>query len=454
MLESSTIPFNAQFQSGLLHLLTVDYEFLRNVSDEFTSNILDAGESHIKLAKLILYVYKKTKRPLSIEILKNTILQGQKNKVYSDGDAFGMISVIDSGKSLSKSDYEYIKEKVYEFIKKQNMVLAFSKSISYFDNGDFDTVYSLIGDAYKKSFGKENSIGMNYVTELVCDRYLESPRKGLWSTGWPTLDGYLGGGLAKKECATILSPTGRGKTAVLCNLAVEAAKQKMRTLFITLEMSELQIAQRFDSIISGFSSKELVTMGDAKVTLQRKIDNSLKGCLPIIKGFDRGTLSLGGLETYLEKYSMEFGTPEVLVLDWLGCLKMPGGFEKKHEALAEVGDALVNLSRQFDCSLLTAHQTNRSAVGSDIYGYDSISESFASIFGFDVVLGLGSSNQAQDAGKRTLTILKSRVGPDSVYINLQGDRPDQSLTFKFTEAIPEEEESELLRSETKKNKSK
>ena len=147
---------------------------------------------------------------------------------------------------------------------------------------------------------------------------------------------------------------------------------------------------------------------------------------------------------------MEFGNPEVLIVDWLGCFKMPSGFDKKYEALAEVGDSLVNMSRQFDCSLLTAHQSNRSAVGNDIFGYDSISESFASIFGFDVVLGLGSSNKAMDAGRRTLTIQKNRFGPDSVYVNLQGNRPDQQLTFKFVEAIPEDEELELLSPDSKR----
>ena len=797
-MNPQTLPFNSQFQSGLLYCLIADYEFLRQVIEDLEPKLLDAGEAHIKLLKLILFIYKKTKRPLSVEIIKNTILQGQKNKLYTEGDAFGMNAIVDSGKSLTKHDFEYIKEKCFDFLKKQTMALAFAKSLDFFDNGDFDTVYSIIGEAYKKSFGKENSLGMNYAEQLVHDRYLESPRKGIWKTGWDTLDGYLGGGLAKKECTTILSPTGRGKchsantfilmsdgttkyiqdivigdklmgpdgksrnvlsttkgygelftvtpvkgtpytvndvhllslkttnskdnlnlfdgqvikpghtapifieaqalfksnktikhclkgwrpeavsfaneytdhiippyilgvwlgdgtstkpeisqmdnevvlefknyaktidseitpyfgitdrcpqwaikgkskfrealktlnlfsnkhipnsykmssiqdrlellaglldtdgslhyegydfvqkdkqlaedvvfiarslglaatiseceknikstgftgkywrvtisgdcdkipvrieykkaqprkqkknhlltgikiekagygdyygfeldgdkqyllgdwqvthnTAILCNLAVSAARQGMKTLFITLEMTELQIAQRFDSIISGYCSSDLVNISDAKVDLQNKIDRVFHNCLPIIKGFDRGTLSLGGLETYLEKYTMEYGEPDVLILDWLGCLKMPAGFDKKHEALAEVGDSLVNMSRQFNTSLLTAHQTNRSAVGADIYGYDSISESFASIHGFDVVLGLGSSNKAQDAGRRTLTIQKSRVGPDSVYVNLQGNTPSEPLTFKFVEAIPEEDEAELLSPETKKKK--
>ena len=761
-LTQQTLPFNNQFQSGLLYLLITDYEFLRSVVEDMNPKLLDAGEAHIKLLKLMLFLYKQHKRPLSIEIVKNVILQGQRGKIYTEGDAFGMISVLDSARSLTTHDFLFIKEKCFEFFKKQTMALAFAKAIDYFDANDFDSVYNIVGDAYKKSFGNEYNLGLDYCKELVHDRYLEAPRKGIWSTGFPTLDGYLGGGLAKKECATILSPTGRGKclgkntkiitydgtiklvqdiivgdklmgpdgksrnvlsvtsgqdqlykitptkgmpytvnsvhllslkttnsrdnlnifdgqvikpghkapifieaqalfksnktvkhclkgwrpeavsfeneyadhiippyilgvwlgdglsatnitthqsnqflvelqqlnlinnkhipnsykmssiqdrlellaglldtygslhytgydaiqkdkqlaedvvfiarslglaatiseceksikstgftskywrvtisgdcdkipvrmkykkaqprkqkknhlltgikiekagygdyygfeldgdkqyllgdwqvthnTAMLCNFAVSAIKQKQRTLFITLEMSELQIAQRFDSIISGFSAPELSTLSEAKVTLQQKIDKNLAGCLPIIKGFDRGTLSTGGLETYLEKFCIEHGPLDVMIVDWLGCLRMPSGFDKKHEALAEVGDTLVNMSRQFNCSLLTAHQTNRGAAGNDIYGYDAISESFASIFGFDVVLGLGSSNKAQEAGRRTLTVQKSRVGPDSVYVNIAGNKPNEPLTFKFEECIGDEEELELISPEQDKKK--
>ena len=69
---------------------------------------------------------------------------------------------------------------------------------------------------------------------------------------------------------------------------------------------------------------------------------------------------------------------------------------------------------------------------------------FSSLFGLDLVLGLGASNEAKDAGKRTLGILKSRMGPDSVQVKLIGDLPGHSLTFRFREAVAEDEEAELL----------
>jgi len=219
-------------------------------------------------------------------------------------------------------------------------------------------------------------------------------------------------------------------------------------------MSERQISQRFDSILSGFSPTELANLPEARVELQKKILTQLHGSHPIIKGFDRGRLTLEGFHTYLERYCMEFGFPDVVILDWVGCLKMPADIEKKHEALAELADGIINMSREFNCTMITAHQSNRSAVGNDIFGYASISESFSSLFGMDLVLTLGASDKAKDAGRRVLSIAKNRFGPDSVFITLQGSKATESLTFRFNEVPNEEEEAELLFPERKQKPNK
>jgi hypothetical protein len=450
-----TLPFDSKFQGGLLYLLTSDYDFLRNIINDFQAKYLDAGEAHIKLFKLIQMVWLKTKKPLTVNIIKNSIKALQDKGVYSDGDSFGMNNILDNGKLLAPSEQDYIKSNAYEFLKHQSMALAFAEGIDFYEKKDYDTVYSIMTKAYKKTFGIENSLGLDYINEPIHDKYNEPPRQGIWSTGFDGLNKFLeGGGFAKKECYTILSSTGRGKTAMLCNFAIAALKQGLKVLFVTLEMSEKQISQRFDAILSGFSPTELATMPEARVELSKQLATKLANCKPIIKGFDRGRLTLDGFHSYLERYCMEMGLPDVVILDWVGCLKMPSNVEKKHEALAELADGIINMSREFNCTILTAHQTNRSAVGSDIYGYDAISESFSSLFGMDVVLTLGASDKAKDAGRRVLSIAKNRFGPDSVFITLQGSKATESLNFRFREVPNEEEEAELLCPERKNAKEK
>jgi len=797
-MEKYSLPFDAKFQSGLIYLLITDYEFLRSVVDDLEPGHFDAGESHIKLFKLVKKVFAGSRKPLTLSIVQNYILKLQESKFYSDGDAFGLRAVIDAGKNLIPVELEYVKSNCIDFLKKQSMAIAFSQALDSFEKSDYDALYSQIGDAYKKSYTIGTDFGLDYSKQLVTDRYSIPPRSGIWSTGFPIFDGFIGGGFAKKESHSFISATGRGKchgkstkiitydgtikmvqdivvgdklmgpdgksrnvlsttsgksdlykitpvkgdpyvvndvhllslkvtknshnlnlvngnkvlnnqeepvfieaqdfykesktvkhclkgwrpeavsfenehtnhiippyilgvwlgdgtsrepkitqldnevvqefktyalnintkatpyygtnekcpqwsikgksdfrtglkqlnlinnkhipmsykmtsiqnrlellaglldtdgslhydgydfvqknksiaedvvfiarslglaanmsectktikatgfsgqywrvtisgdcsiipvrlaykkaagrqqkknvlrtgisiekagygdyygfeidgdkqfllgdwqvthnTALLCNLAVSALRQKKKTLFITLEMSKEQIAQRFDSIICGFSSGELATMPEARIELQRELNQRLHGISPIIKEFNRGQLSINGLRNYLDKYIMEYGYPDVVVLDWLGCMKMPSGIDKKHEAVGQVADEVINMSREYNCTIINAQQSNRSAVGNDSFGYDSVSSSFESLFGQDGVYTLGASDKAKDAGRRTLTVAKNRNGPDSVFVSLQGDLPTKPLTFKFRECVLEEEESTLLKEPAYKKK--
>lgn len=451
-MEKYSLPFDAKFQSGLIYLLITDYEFLRSVVDDLEPGHFDAGESHIKLFKLVKKVFAGSRKPLTLSIVQNYVLKLQESKFYSDGDAFGLRAVIDAGKNLIPVELEYVKSNCIDFLKKQSMAIAFSQALDSFEKSDYDALYSQIGDAYKKSYTIGTDFGLDYSKQLVTDRYSIPPRSGIWSTGFPIFDGFIGGGFAKKESHSFISATGRGKTALLCNLAVSALRQKKKTLFITLEMSKEQIAQRFDSIICGFSSGELATMPEARIELQRELNQRLHGISPIIKEFNRGQLSINGLRNYLDKYIMEYGYPDVVVLDWLGCMKMPSGIDKKHEAVGQVADEVINMSREYNCTIINAQQSNRSAVGNDSFGYDSVSSSFESLFGQDGVYTLGASDKAKDAGRRTLTVAKNRNGPDSVFVSLQGDLPTKPLTFKFRECVLEEEESTLLKEPAYKKK--
>lgn len=788
------IPFSKKFQAGLLVLMIRDFDFLRLVEGEISVKYLDAGEAYLKLLKLIKAQYTNSKKPLTIDIMRNVLVKLEKASIITEPEAFGINSVIDLGLTLTHSEIEYVKDSAFDFFKKQVVARSVADSIGFLDRNDYDSIYEVVTAAYKKSFSVGESIGINYLTSPVIDRYSEPPRLNIWSSGFDKLDNYIEGGFARSECYTVLSATGRGKclgintpvimangtikkvqeivigdklmgpdgksrnvlstttgksdlyriiptkgesyivndvhllslkmtsgsrnlnladgtwykagtttpifvkakdfynsnktvrhclkgwrpsavsfdnehtnhiippyilgvwlgdgtsakpsitqiennevvdafrdyatslgysitehkdsrnncseyrltdagkgnpnrftenlkildlfnnkhipksyklssiqdrlellaglldtdgylhdsmyefiqkdkqlaedvvficrslgfaanisecekgikstgftgkywrvsisgdcnyipcrvkykqaqprkqkknhlltgiqieqagygdyygfeidgdrqfllgdwqathnTALLCNFGVAGLRAKKRVLFITLEMSEKQICHRFDSIICGFSSSEIANSGEVQTNLVKTLGGYTAA--PYVKGFPRGSLTIPALRTYLDRFQNEIWKPDVVMLDWLGCLKLGSGSDKRHEQLAEAADELVNISREYEITLITAHQTNRSAVGVDTFNYSSVSESFSSLFGLDLVLSLGSTEEAKDAGKRTLGVLKNRMGPDSVKINLQGDLPGHSLTFRFREAIEEDEAKELL----------
>ena len=436
------IPFSKKFQAGLLVLMIRDFDFLRLIEAELSTKYLDAGEAYLKLLKLIKGQYTQTKKPLTVDIIRNVLIRLESISALTEPEVYGINSVIDLGLTLTHSEVEYVKASAFDFFKKQVVARAVSESIGFLENNDYDGIYDVVSKAYKKSFSVGESIGINYLTSPVIDRYSEPPRLGMWSSGFPKLDEYIGGGFAKSECYTVLSSTGRGKSSLLCNFSVSALRQKKKVLFITLEMSEKQMCHRFDSIISGFSSSEIASSGEVQTNLVKSLSGFT--ATPYVKYFCRGSLTISALRTYLDRFQNEVWKPDVIIVDWIGCLKFKTTSDKRHEQIAEAADELVNISREYEVSLLTAHQTNRSAVSQDTFDYSSVSESFASLFGMDIVLSLGASGEAKDAGKRTLGVLKNRFGNDSVSVKLIGNLPGQSLTFKFRELIGEEEETELL----------
>ena len=436
------LAMSKKFQAGLLVLMIRDFDFLRLIEPDISTKYLDAGEAYIKLLRIIKERYGKAKKPLTVDTIRNVLIKLESIQVLTNPEVHGINSVIDLGLTLTHSEIEYVKETAFDFLKKQVVARSVSDSIGFLEKNDYDSIYDVISVAYKKSFSVGESIGINYLASPVIDRYSEPPRLGIWSSGYDKLDNYIEGGFATKECYTVLSPTGRGKTALLCNFGVAALRAKKRVLFITLEMSDKQICHRFDSIICGFSATEIANSGEVQTNLVKTLNGYTAA--PYIKEFCRGSLSLSSLRTYLDRFNNEVWKPDVVILDWLGCLKFKETYEKRHEQMAEAADELVNISREYEVTLITAHQTNRSAVSQDSFDYGSVSESFSSLFGLDLVLGLGASNEAKDAGKRTLGILKSRMGPDSVQVKLIGDLPGHSLTFRFREAVAEDEEAELL----------
>lgn len=447
-MEKQTIqlPFNKKFQAGLIVAMIKDYDFYRNISDDLLPSYLDAGQAHIKLLKIVKGTASIYKKPLTIDIIRNSLIALEKQEVYTEPEIAGINAVIDTGLGLTLSELAYVKREAFEFLKKQVIAKAVSESIVYLEENKLDDVYKAITDAYKKTYGIGENIGYDYRNSSISDRYSEPPRKGIWSSGFPKLDQYIDGGFASSEAYTVISPTGRGKTALLCNFGVTALQQRKNCLFLTLEMREGQIAQRQDSILCGFSATEIANSREYQMILDQQIQAKVTG-ENFIKGFNRGSLSMGAFRTYLDRFCNDVWKPDVLIFDWLGCVKLPAGGKdtKKHELLAEVADDFINLTRDYDLTGISAHQSNRSAVSKDTFAYDTVSESFASLFGMDLVLGLGATNEAKDAGKRTLSILKSRMGPDSVYTKLMGDLPGKPLTFRFKESlIDDDEEKELL----------
>lgn len=95
-----------------------------------------------------------------------------------------------------------------------------------------------------------------------CDRVIETALKGeapqgLIYTGLKPLD-YLSGGILPGEYVVLAARPSCGKTSLALNVMVELARQGMKTVFFSLEMSRDMIAASITAIVSQVSARRLL----------------------------------------------------------------------------------------------------------------------------------------------------------------------------------------------------
>ena len=91
------------------------------------------------------------------------------------------------------------------------------------------------------------------------------PRElGQLPTGWPDLDEKLGGGMRAGSLVIVGARPSVGKTSAALGMALAAAQEKLPTVFATLEQSQIDIANRLLSAITGlpFADIELDRLTD------------------------------------------------------------------------------------------------------------------------------------------------------------------------------------------------
>ena len=184
------------------------------------------------------------------------------------------------------------------------------------------------------------------------------------STGYKYLDKLLDGGLKKSGMYILAARPGGGKTTLGLNIAENAAKAGTTTLYITLEMSVIQLQEKRLSMASGLSMEQLHKVGtneDVWKRIAMASDNT--GKTPLI--FNRQSVVTPAL---VERMARSCNA-ELVVIDYLQLLK-----ESEGRTLYEKTTALSKALKVMACSLnipvLCLCQLNRQSAEGEPKVYD------------------------------------------------------------------------------------
>lgn len=307
---------------------------------------------------------------------------------------------------VGKDELEYCSNEIEKFCQRRAMEKAILGSVAIIEEGDYGTVMTNVRDALLVSLHRD--LGLRYFDDpqLRLDRM--SIGNYVEPTGWTEIDELLFGGLGRKEMLLISAGPGGGKSICLANLALNFIERGLDALYISLELSEDVIAQRFDTMFTGISRKDwkqhvseiAVRVSSAKIG---------KGNLDI-KQFPSGTTQ-SQILSYLKEYHLFYGKmPDLLVIDYLDLMN-PN--EKVDLGDIWVKDKLVSeqirdIGVQYNFVVATASQLNRSAVKATQQDHSQIAGGISKINTTDVYWSILFNDAQRAKGEIAFVLQKTR----------------------------------------------
>ena len=260
---------------------------------------------------------------------------------------------------LTEDHYTWFMTEFEAFTKKQELERAILKSADLLEAGDdFLMIEKLIKDAVQISLTKD--MGTDYF-ENPRERLLAiKSNNGQVSTGWPTLDKRLFGGMNRGELNIFAGGSGSGKSLFMQNIALNWVTAGLNGVYLSLELSEGLCAMRMDSMMAEVSTKDVfreLDMVDLKVKMIGKKSGDLR-----IK-YMPAQSNVNQIRSYLKELHIQRGVkPDFIMVDYLDLVMPVSAKVSPNDLFVKdkyVSEELRNLAKEFNILMVTASQLNR-----------------------------------------------------------------------------------------------
>lgn len=276
---------------------------------------------------------------------------------------------------------------------------------------------STLVDKFEKIAGISLLFEKGYDLYKDVDRFVQSCKEtsNKLPTGFSEIDKAINGGvLSDGKCLSIVTaPTNVGKSIMLANIGVNAAKQGKNVLIISLEMSEEVYASRIYSALYDLPINSINFMGEE---LKKEIEAHSYGNV-IIKEFPPATMTVEQIDGYIDELYKAGNKFDLICIDYLTLLSAPGA-DNSNEAGKMITRKLRALTYKYKIPIWTACQINREGMGEKTSELRHIAESIAIAAEADLIISLNQQPEDKDMNIMRVTFLKSRLGTKGFTINL------------------------------------
>ena len=308
---------------------------------------------------------------------------------------------------VGEGHYDWFMAEFEGFSRRQELERAILKAADMIENGEYDPVEKLIKDAVQISLTKD--MGTDYFEDPRARLMKIKDNNGQVSTGWPTMDKRLFGGMNRGELNIFAGGSGSGKSLFMQNIAINWISQGLNGVFLTLELSEELCAMRMDAMVANVATKEIFKDMD---TLEMKIRMVGKKSGNLRIKYMPAQSNVNQIRAYLKELEVQTGKKaDFIMVDYLD-LVMPVSAKVSPSDLfvkdKYVSEELRNLAREFEILMITASQLNRSAVEEIEFDHSHISGGISKINTADNVFGIFTSRAMRERGRYQLQLMKTR----------------------------------------------
>lgn len=251
-------------------------------------------------------------------------------------------------------------------------------------------------------------------------------------TGIPSFDVATGGGLHRGEMIVVAARPSIGKSALAAGMAIHAAEQGFRTLFVSLEMPSRDIVLRVMAGRSGESMKKLRS-GEADRSRVEQVAGQFADVpLSLWSGRQVSIEQIHGIC----RLQQARGGLDVVFVDYIGLVRPMDGRKPRWEAVTETSNALKSMALSLDIPVVALCQLNRDAEGVEA-SLSDLRDSGAIEQDADVVALL---NRPRDSSAAVLNVAKIRngmTGPIDLKFNGAKFEFSEPATDSRTQALRE-----------------
>jgi replicative DNA helicase len=281
-----------------------------------------------------------------------------------------------------------------------------------------EKIFSILGDEGTNQTTTIRDV-MLKAMERIDHRMQHDHATGGIETGFTDLD-TLTGGLHDSELIILAARPSMGKTALALNIAEHVSMQGSTTLFVSLEMASLELADRLlcsAARVNGHRLRNGTISNDDRKKLVEKAGDLSQAPLFIEDSPSRNMTEIAAIARRLKRQH-KLG---LIVIDYLQLIEPDNARDPRQEQVARIARRLKGMARELHVPLLCLAQLNRQAEAAkeNRPRLSHLRESGAIEQDADVVMFVhrdeyyesNEEDRARVAGEADIIVAKQRNGP-------------------------------------------